>query len=523
MTSGPLTREDLNAEWRSVTDESYWRPFAENPETTREVYDQAMVQFERASVAVDRTTQSAYIFPWSGQTAEPATGAAPAYVWLRCVRTKMIERFLVQRAGTVVRHVSDDYGPDGAVGYPTGRNYVTTETRAWLPGQTELWLPAVSDRPGSGYNAPLPGTINRWAQSGTGITNTGRALNDGTLFATSTGTGPQLDPVHTGGYLLFDSGPLSGTLRQIVATLGGDPMVVELDRYQVLRGGYVVNRFQYGEQVFQYHTTTHALTGWGKIIAADDARAAIEVVPGYAFAVANGPIYGTTSGTTFTPDLLEQTFTTVGDNRWRFLDWTEDLGITVSNPEPPSGGTAPVLDEIGYERNIQRTTFEDDALYRDRVGNPADIVAPNAIRRAANRVLAPYGLGCCFRQVGTPLLPGFFFDAGSSSNVPQKPATHFAYDMPTAGYPQNRNKVYFDLDHFRGWFKVGIPPLNLGAFGFAYDVGLDPYDATLPKANFFDGGTPGNRAVYAAIWNAVERARMAGVLWDLYIEDVGCF
>jgi hypothetical protein len=523
VTSGPLTRDDLTAEWRSVTDESYWRPFAENPNTTREVHDQMLTQMERASAAIDRTTQSSYIFPWSGQTADPATGDKQAFVWLRCTRTKMIDRFLVHRAGTIVRHVSDDYGPDGAVGYPTGRNYVTMYSMAWLPGQTELWLPATAERPGSGYNAPLPGTIKRWAQVGTGITNTGRAVGIRTRFCTSTGTGPQLDPIHIGGYLLFDSGPMSGSLRQVIATVGGDPMVVDLDRYQVLRGTYGVNRFRYAEQVYQYHVTTHALTGLGSVIASDDNRVAIDVVPGYSFNVANGSIVGTASETIFTPDSVEQTFAVVGDNHWRFLDWIDDLGISVANVESPIGGQSPVLDEIGFERNVPRSSLESDDSYRVRVGNPADVISPNAIRRAANHVLATYALGCCFRQVGTDLLPGFFYDAGSSANAPQRPKTLFAYDMPVIGHPQNRNKVYFDLDHFRGWFKVGIPPLNLGAFGFAYDAGLGPYDAALSKANFYDGGAPGNKSVWAAVWAAVERARMAGVLWDLYIEDVGCF
>lgn len=477
----------------------------------------------RASVAVDRTTQSVYIFPWSGQTDDPASGGVHAFVWLHCQRSKYIDRFVVHKAGTVVNHVSEDYGENGAVAYKTGRKYVTVEARAWLPGQTDMLIPAIAERPGSGYNAPLPGTINQWDQVGTGLTNTGRAVGIGTQFATSTGTGPQLDIVHVGGYLMFDSGPLAGTLRQVWAAVGGEPMVVELDRYQLLRGTYVLNQFRYAEQVFQYDPLTHALTGWGYVIAVDGERVAIDVIPGYAFNVANGAIYGTASGTTFTPNLLEQSFEVVGDNEWRFLDWTEDLGITVTNDASPEGGRSPVLDEIGFERNIQRTTQEPDEPFRVRVGNPADVVSPNAIRRTVNHILAPYGLACCFRQVGTDLLPGFFYDAGSSANVPQHPKTLFAYDMPVDGMPQNRNKVMFDLDHFRGWFKVGIPPLSLGAFGFAYDYGLGPYDASLPTANFYDGGTPGNRTVYAAIWAAVERARMAGVIWDLYIEDIGCF
>jgi hypothetical protein len=70
-----------------------------------------------------------------------------------------------------------------------------------------------------------------------------------------------------------------------------------------------------------------------------------------------------------------------------------------------------VLDALGRERKIPRQTAEPDSTYRQRVAVPDDTVTPNAVKRMLNRVLTkPQGLSWCFREVGTSLLPGFFWD-----------------------------------------------------------------------------------------------------------------
>jgi hypothetical protein len=67
-----------------------------------------------------------------------------------------------------------------------------------------------------------------------------------------------------------------------------------------------------------------------------------------------------------------------------------------------------MLDAIGEDRGVPRHSGEPDDAYRKRVHTPADVVTPNAIRRALNRALG--AIPWCFREVGGPLLPGFYFD-----------------------------------------------------------------------------------------------------------------
>jgi hypothetical protein len=437
---------------------------------------------------------------------------------LRFNRTTNLDRFLVLEAGTTILHSTTDYGPDGAQIFRTGRKYVLTARRALLPGSATITIPAVSYRPGTGYNQPLPGTISEFAQRGDGLSNTGFATGTGTQFQTTTGAGSQLDPLHVRGMIAFDSGPMAGQLRQIRQFVGGAPVVIELDHFAVFRGVTAGGPFAVGERVVQLTSGASGL-----VLASNADYLAIdvdspEINP---FTSAFG-IIGLTSGAGFTINATIQQPTTAGVAAWRFQNWTDDLSVVVTNDAAPTGGRAGMLDELGFERNVSRASAEGDESYRLRVGNPADVVSPNAIRRTANQILAPYKSACCFRQVGSRLLPGMFYDAGSSANVPQNPAVNYAYDLPLTA--QNRNKVALDLAHFRGYFRLGVPPLNLGEYGCAYDRGnTNAYDVRFPAGNFFDGYPVGNRRVWAAIWSAVDRARMAGVRWEMYVENIGCF
>lgn len=153
-----------------------------------------------------------------------------------------------------------------------------------------------------------------------------------------------------------------------------------------------------------------------------------------------------------------------------------------------------MLDELGGERGLGRSPGESDTLYRKRVAKPSDTVSPNAVRRAANAILAPLGAAVCLREVGSRLLPGLFFDAGSSSDTPQNPATNFAYDMNPSVRPEDRWKVLLDLLEFRGFFMIGVPPLASGAAD-----------------------------VYRAVFNEVSRVRGGGVGFEMYVEDLGCY
>lgn len=194
---------------------------------------------------------------------------------------------------------------------------------------------------------------------------------------------------------------------------------------------------------------------------------------------------------------------------WRVLPWSE-WGLTVTNALSPVGGRAGMLDALGRERNIDRGPREDDTHYAARVGQIADVVTPNAIRRACNRILAPYGLSACFREVGTALLPGMYWDLDPWDN-----------DFDAA--PRDRFKYWLDYADFRGFFLIGLPPLNWGEFGVAWDVGVVNAWDNAPALCFWDGYPYQAAFLYSQVYQAVNEAHAGGVGFELYLERLGCY
>jgi hypothetical protein len=146
---------------------------------------------------------------------------------------------------------------------------------------------------------------------------------------------------------------------------------------------------------------------------------------------------------------------------WKVLSWT-DLGLAVTNPQQPVGGASATLDALGAERNLPRFNAEDDDSYRDRISKPADVVSPNAIVRAGNRVLAEYDETACLREVGRPLLPGLFFD-GDPTPEP------FAFDLDMveldmlSGNQIDLVAAFFDNSPY-GFFDNPSPQSAVNAF-----------------------------------------------------------
>lgn len=157
------------------------------------------------------------------------------------------------------------------------------------------------------------------------------------------------------------------------------------------------------------------------------------------------------------------------------------------------GGKSACLDGLGDDLDIPRQTGEDDGTYRLRIRDTPDTVSPAAIVRTINKILAPFGAGVCLREVGTPKLPGFFCDAGSSADSPQRPETNFATDMDPTVRPEDRFKLTMSDGEARGFFLIGVPVIVDGA------------------------------PIYKAIFAAVDAKRVAGVSFDLYQETIGCF
>lgn len=591
---GPLSRAEIQSVWEGAVDKGYRDPFLAAGEGRGfEVWTQYFAQLERASQAIDVTTQAMYISPWSGQTNPPAAGAANALVTLTITRTKLLDRLLVLGKGLVyVGEQTTDSGEGGGVTVITGRRYVLQTDLVFHPGERgPFTVVAAAEFPGYGFNNPLPGTISYVSQPGSSFTNTAATVTTAPRAASASrpytavriaaSVSPDMFvPEHDGQYLQFLTGANAGSIARLTAfgppTPGvvGSSMALELHYSAALTG--VVGAFQTGEAL------SFSVAAFASLVA-------FSAVTGrMAFVLRNGTppvagvvVTGTTSGATGT--ISSVLFATapiaeVAAASWKVLDWAADWGLTASNAAKPSGGLAPFLDEIGGERGIGRSPGELDVDYRARVREIADVVSPNAIKRAMNRAFAAYPW--TLREVGSVNFPGFFFDATDAYDVDvlilagaagtgtfmrdervvlEDPTTRALYATgrfgridggttlvmvrndgalpavvfgsrlrglssgatwtPTSGSTPPAAaarlfRTWLDYEQFRGFFDVEVLLLGLGEFGWAYDSTL--------MTNAYDvsplapDGYPAAAAVlYQRIWNSLNTIKAGGVGFQL--------
>jgi hypothetical protein len=536
--TGPLTSSELISLWKSVVDESYSRPFIEGEAEGRDTgfeasVGQASAQIARASEMVNRSTQSMYVLPWSGQTEEPASGARYATVTLTMTRTAYFTHPLTIVEGDVffIEQV-DDFGPDGAQTVLTGRRFVAAETKTFAPGEEgPIDILARAERPGFGYNLPPEGAITGIDQVGASFGNE-RAKVVGGVESHRLIVRPTPDVVihqHVGSFVQFTAGANAGQVRRIIgyerpsATYPHGGVAVLVASAALFVSG-VVGTFTEGEEVTQ--TVLGTIVAKGIFRRLHGITMVVERTFG-TFATAT-VIVGVLSGASavvdvvdISPDMTsEAPDVPAGSNgaSWVVLSWST-LGLSVTNAASPTGGVAPMLDELGEERAIYRAPGEVDDSYRKRIAKVADTVSPNAIRRIANRIFATYGASACLRETGKPELRGFFFDGDPSNN---DPAIAFAYDFDFTTRPQDRYKLIMDYTEMRAFFVLGVPKLPLPEFGFAYDEGLiNAYDST-PWLSFYDGFPITTAILYRTAWQAIEKARAYGVGFDLMIDDSPC-
>lgn len=525
--SGPLTQEELFELWVSVVDNpGYSSPLISQPDSGIELIEQSHAQLAAASQAVDQTFQSLYILPWSGQTNDPASGAQLALATLSIVRTNLgtvaAGTPLVFTDALRYLHAPFDYSADGPVQVLTGRRYFGAGTVVLGPGELgPVTVLALSEAPAAGYNLPLPGTITVLDQPGVGFSNDGASVapTASTNRLTLRDEPEVLTPDQIGQYLLFTAGANLGRIARMVGyepSTPGNGGVAILAAEWVASVSGVSGSFLPGEPLSSatlgpIGTLLH-LNGPYMVVAWTNPAAPTTGVV----------LTGLQSGATLTPTITQQLpalAPETGTAAWRVLDWELDLGVLVTNPTSPVNGRTAVLDAIGKEREIFRSPGEPDDVYRERVATPADVVSPNAIVRAMNRVLAPLGLDGCFREVGQALLRGFFYDGDPTST---DPAVAFAYDLDFTVRPQDRWKVYLDYTEFRAFFLIGVPSTALGEFGFAYDAyPTGAYDAA-PHLDFYDGYPVGQASLLLNVYNNVNAVKAGGVGLDLYLEDSGC-
>lgn len=183
-----------------------------------------------------------------------------------------------------------------------------------------------------------------------------------------------------------------------------------------------------------------------------------------------------------------------------------ELGLVVEQVVPTSGGRHGWLDAIGRDRNVARQRNEDDEQYRLRIGALDDVVSPAAILRAAARILTPLGIGYHLLETREGLR-GFVLDE-DPLDVGQV--------CSDTGAPHG-GLVLLDATEAVRFFVLCVDLSSLGEFGGHMDP---PGGAeTAVDEMFMDGFPVGYYAALGAVFDAIDRARAAGVRWALVRGD----
>ena len=526
---GYLTNQELLALWYSLSDSRYADTFIRSGEGEGlAAITQMTEQLSRVSQAIDTTQQSTYAKPFSGQTDEPASSPRYAAVEITISRETKLDQLITFAPNLfTVEEQNTQSSPEGGELFDTGRKYVLTHFAALLPGETSIKALFRAERPGRGYNVPPPKSITNIVQAGAGYRNTNASTGvfSGANLIRVTQYPSVVVPAHVGQMIGFITGNNAGRSLRAVnyeppfgapdPTGGGLKLAnTGLFHLSLLSGDFIP-----GELVTQSPSgaTGIVIAARGSYIVID------EIIPGFAVAQA---IVGIFSQAQAIPDVIEQApllVTSTGNTEWSVLDYEVDLGLKVTNDASPVGGRAGVLEAIGRDRKMYRLPGETENAYRERISTPADTVSPNALRRAANRVLAPYGLSGCLREVGSKLFPGLYLDGDPSSN---DPSVAFALDMDFTVRPEDRYKVLLDYTNFRGFFLMCVPSMAQGEFGAACDQGPGGgsfLDASPTALGFCDGYPITAATLLQDVYRNLLETKAAGVGFEISQDNFdGC-
>lgn len=501
MAQQPFTREDLLVLWRRILPPSYTVPIEqEDNGQGLDVFSQQAAQMARVSESIAITTQAYYLRAHSSQVRPPAAGErrATGTVQLSRLAPAIGPVVLVDGTELVVR-VRDPNG--NVIDGVRFRIVGTQRVFAVIAGSTATVL---QFSPGALSGLSLAGRIIEVAgEEATVLSNTASAI---TLTAALAGGAPAATTVVT----IFGAsigsgalGPLSVPIEAVrpgyqgnvpperitaFAPRGTADVRATTEANNLVRDDGAPDRFS-PAQIGQYLRFTSGPN------AGTFPRRIISVTPGSptSFALVDGP------------DLIASA--TVQDVE---VVEFEDIGLTVSQPEATTGGRHGWLDAIGRDRNQGRAANEDDETYRARLVALEDTISPNAILRAAARVLTPLGIGFELLETRDPNgLPGFVLDMPTSSPL----AFLSALDYGTV---QNGGGVL--LSEMCGavrFFVLLVGIGNQGEFGAPYD---SPFPNNAWDVLALDGYPVQYRAALVALYDSIERAREAGVCWEL-VQD----
>lgn len=463
--SGALTKAELQAIWAGAADPGYTQPLVEAGEGNGfEAWTQFFEQLARASKAIDVTTQAMFISPWSGQTNPPAGGAQRSQVILEFSRTKRLQHALLLGKGAIlVQEKTTLPGEEGPVEFLTGRRYVLREDVLFFPGDSgPLEVLAEAEREGYGYDNPRPETLSAIFQPGAVFENDVARVDVSTQPAAKTpphaGASVTADdqadmfiPDHVGQYFEFTAGLNSGLVVRARTFYSPRPdellgSAVDIDLIWTFSCTSGTGPMEVGELVEIRNGGTPVAYGQAIASRTRDSKllVGIRLLSGGSIVVGR-TLEGLTSGNTATIETIlsrtepvaEAPVAGVGGAAWRFLDWVEEWGLTVTNAVAPAGGRAAMLDELGNERGVWRGPNEGDDQFRVRVREIADVVSPNAIIRTVRRSFtSPLVIAPLFnlREAGTSW-PGIFFDGTNEPpEVTPHGAPNDAYDTATYVY-----------------------------------------------------------------------------------------
>jgi hypothetical protein len=192
------------------------------------------------------------------------------------------------------------------------------------------------------------------------------------------------------------------------------------------------------------------------------------------------------------------------------IESLEDFGITVTQPQPITGGVGGTLDAIATDRNQGRVLGESDDELRQRLSELADTISPAAIERTLDCILTPCGIRFDVAETGDiEGLMGFTwdlhpYDFGQVLPISKPPGSEYV----------GQGGVFLDESMYRRFFIITVSCNdNAQDFGLAYDDGPLPnaWDGDQP----YDGGSVDPLNTYntciARAWEAVNAARAAGV------------
>jgi hypothetical protein len=219
-----------------------------------------------------------------------------------------------------------------------------------------------------------------------------------------------------------------------------------------------------------------------------------------------------------------------------------DATIQVRQIVDTSGGVAALLDQLGADRGLARSSGEGDDAYRARVRSLVDSVSPDAIIRALTNLLLPMSVAYTFIETWSPSYQGCWFDG--SEDVGSIPTLWgfnpdlFCFDDPRPT-PPFCNRWLDDLDT-SGAFIVTLPDMpsfvdvgmawddtattpadHATAYGrrshAAWDVS-DAVDPLLILSGGFDGFDLGKQQFYLDVWDLLQRIKAAGIYASLELD-----